>query len=147
MKTSGRPGVSAIQEAQALVRRCAEPRPASDHIKQAIRRASRRLDMPFSRIKNIWYGEAKRIDADEMDRLRHAAKEAELSQAIAAITGLRNKVLATADSEVIAGLNSALRAVGCNAEGNRPSMAKAARFIGALNEDNSPELPLLSFHR
>jgi len=31
---------SAIAEAQALVRRCAEPRPAADNIKGAIRRAS-----------------------------------------------------------------------------------------------------------
>src|SRR5438105_5016565 len=72
---------SAIAEAQALVRRCAEPRPAGDNIKGAIRRASWRTGMPFSRAKNIWYGDARRIEAAEMDRLRRGAENAEIAQA------------------------------------------------------------------
>jgi hypothetical protein len=39
---------SSIEEAQALIRQCAEPRPAGDQVKAAVRRASRRLDLPFS---------------------------------------------------------------------------------------------------
>ena len=68
---------SSIDEAQTLVRRCAEPRPAADQVKAAIRRASQRLDIPFSRIRDIWYGDARRIDAEEMDRLRRGAESAE----------------------------------------------------------------------
>ena len=53
----------------ALVRRCAEPRPAGDQVKAAILRSSRRLGLPFNRTKDIWYGDARRIDATGMDRL------------------------------------------------------------------------------
>lgn len=84
---------SSIEEAQTLVRRCAEPRPAGDLVKAAIRRASQRLEIPYSRTRDIWYGDARRIDAEEMDRLRRAAEKAELAQAVAAIEFLINKIL------------------------------------------------------
>src|ERR1700719_4255933 len=89
---------SSIDEAKILVRRCAEPRPAADQTKAAIRRASQRLDIPFSRTRDIWYGDARRIDAEEMDRLRRGAEKAELAQAVAAIGFLRNKILASPSS-------------------------------------------------
>src|SRR6202162_1845125 len=84
---------SSIDEAQTLVRRCAEPRPAGDQVKAAVRRASQRLNIPFSRVRDIWYGDARRIDAEEMDRLRQGAEKAELAQAVAAIEFLANKDL------------------------------------------------------
>jgi len=49
-------------------------------VKAAIRRASRRLGLPFNRTKDIWYGQARRIDAEEMDRLRRGAENTELAQ-------------------------------------------------------------------
>jgi len=102
---------SAIDEARALVRLCAEPRPAGDLVKVAIFRASQRLNMPVSRVKDIWYGDARRIDAEEMDQLRRAAKEAELAEAVAAIELLRSKFLASpslASDDAIASLHAAL---------------------------------------
>src|ERR1700738_1059430 len=105
------PHASSIEEAQALVRRCAEPRPAGDIVKAAIRRVSLQLQMPFVRVKAIWYGEARRIDAQEMDRLRRGAEKAELAQAVAAIGFLRNKILASpssASNQVITSLHAAL---------------------------------------
>ena len=72
---------SSIDEAQTLVRKCAEPRPPGDQVKAAIHRASQRLELPFSRTRDIWYGDARRIDAEEMDRLRRGAEKAELAQA------------------------------------------------------------------
>lgn len=105
---------SSIDEAQMLVRRCAEPCPAGDLVKAAIRRASRRLDLPFSRTRNIWYGDARRIDAEEMDRLRGEAEKVELAHAIAGTEVLRNRMLVSrsaASHEVVAGLNAALRAL------------------------------------
>ena len=101
---------SSIDEAKILVRRCAEPRPAADQTKAAIRRASQRLDLPFSRVRDIWYGDARRIDAEEMDRLRHGAEKAELAQAIAAIEFLKNKAVAPASHQVITNLHEALLA-------------------------------------
>src|SRR6267154_5611714 len=84
---------SSIDEAQILVRRCAEPRPAGDQVKAAVRRASQRLGIPFSRVRDIWYGDARRIDAPEMDRLRQAAFRTEFTNAIAGIETLRNQML------------------------------------------------------
>src|ERR1700692_3819684 len=84
---------SSIDEARTLVRQCAEPRPAGDLVKVAMFRASQRLSIPFSRVRDIWYGDARRIDADEMDQLRQEAEKAELDQAVAAIEFLRNRVL------------------------------------------------------
>jgi hypothetical protein len=89
---------SSIDEAQTLIRQCAEPRPAGDSVKAAIRRASLKLQMPFVRVRAIWYGEARRIDSEEMDRLRRGAEKAELAQAVAAIEFLANKALASPSS-------------------------------------------------
>jgi hypothetical protein len=112
---------SSIDEAQTLVRRCAEPRPAADQVKAAIRRASRRLDIPFSRTRDLWYGDARRIDAEEMDRLRHVAENAELALAVAGIEVLRNRMLESslpASRQVFAALTAALNALGRHAEGS-----------------------------
>jgi hypothetical protein len=103
--------VSAIDEARALVWRCAEPRPAGDLVKVAIFRASQRLNMPVTRVKDIWYGEARRIDAHEMDQLRRSANEAELAQTVAAIDFLEEKLSACSSSapyQAIATIQAAL---------------------------------------
>ena len=104
------PYASSIDEAQVLVRGCAEPRPAGDQVKAAVRRASQRLGIPFSRVRDIWYGDARRIDAEEMDRLRREAEKAELAQAVAAIEFLKNKAVAPASHQAIANLRAALLA-------------------------------------
>lgn len=77
-----------VAEAQSLVRRCAEPREAGEGVKAAIRRASRRLAFPYTRTKDIWYGDARRIDACEMDRLREETLNAELVVGIDALKRL-----------------------------------------------------------
>jgi hypothetical protein len=114
---------SSIDEAQTLVRRCAEPRPAADKVKAAIRRASQRLDIPFSRVRDIWYGDARRIDAHEMDRLRQGAEDAEFAQAVAGIEVLRNRMLESnlpASPQVFAALTAALSALELHADGRAP---------------------------
>jgi hypothetical protein len=113
---------SSIEEAQTIVRQCAEPRPAGDQVKAAILRASRRLRPPFNRTKDIWYGQARRIDAEEMDRLRREAENTKLAHAITETEVLRNRMLASrssASSRVVAGLNAALRALGRDDENSR----------------------------
>ena len=114
---------SSIDEAQTLVRRCAEPRPTGDLVKAAIRRASQRLDLPFSRVRDIWYGDARRIDAEEMDRLRQGAQNAEIAQAVAGIEALKNRMLESnlpTSHQVFATLAAALSALGLHAEGSAP---------------------------
>jgi hypothetical protein len=112
---------SSIDEARTLVRRCAEPRPAGDLVKVAIFRASRRLDIPFSRVRDIWYGDARRIEAHEMDQLRRVARQAELAQAAAAIEFLRSKILtspSSASDEAFTSLQAALLDCHSDAFGN-----------------------------
>jgi hypothetical protein len=126
-KLPNSPYASSIDEAQILVRRCAEPRPAGDQVKAAVRRASQRLGIPFSRMRDIWYGDARRINAEEMDQLRREAEKAELAQAFAAIEFLRNKILASPSSashQVITSLAAALLACHCDTVGNQPSQLK-----------------------
>jgi hypothetical protein len=77
---------SSIDEAMILV---VEPRPAGD-LEAAIRRASR----PFSRIREIWRGDARRIDAAEMDRLQ----DAEITRAVAAMEFLSENLLSSPSS-------------------------------------------------
>jgi hypothetical protein len=108
---------SSIEEARTLVRQCAEPCPAGDSVKAAIRRASRRLDLSFSRTRNMWYGDARRIDAQEMDRLRQAAFRTQFTNAIAGVESLADQILASRSEgarQVAAGLNAALCALGRN---------------------------------
>ncbi len=88
--------VPSIEEAKALVRQCAEPRPSGDLVKVAIFRASRRLNISIRRTRDIWYGGARRIDSVEMDQLRRCAAEAELAKVEAAIEFLNDKGFASA---------------------------------------------------
>jgi hypothetical protein len=119
------PFPSSLEEARLLVRKCAEPCPAGDSVKAAIRRSSQRLQLSFTRIRDIWYGDARRIDALEMDRLRQTAEEVELSQAVAAIEFLLKKnenSRSPQSAEVIAGLTMALGAL------MRPDCSEATGF-------------------
>jgi hypothetical protein len=102
------PFASSIDEARALVRQCAEPRKPGELVKKAIFRASRRLEMPVSRTREIWYGDARRIDAEEMDRLRREAANAELDQTAAAIELLLSRILTLDSIQAIANLQSTL---------------------------------------
>ena len=114
---------SSIDEAQTLVRRCAEPRLPGDSVKAAIRCASRRLGLSFTRTRDLWYGDARRIDAAEMDRLRQGAEDAEFAHAVAGIEVLRKRMLESilpASRQVFAALTAALSALGLHAEGGAP---------------------------
>lgn len=62
-------------EAGELLRKLSEPRPVGDSVKSAIARAARRLRWSYTRTKAIWYAEARRIDASEMDQLRAEARQ------------------------------------------------------------------------
>ena len=105
------PSASAIDEARALVRQCAEPCKAGELVKEAIFRASRRLEMPHSRARDIWYGDARRIDSSEMDRLRRGAEEAKIARALAALEFLKDRAVASPAGEAIEQLREALIAL------------------------------------
>lgn len=106
---------ASIEEARSLVKRCAGTSPAGEVIKGAVRRAAHRLQFSFGRTKDIWYGDARRIDAKEMDRLRLVAEETEISQAVSAIETLIGKLRESTSPDtqgVTAGLEEALQAIG-----------------------------------
>ena len=103
-----------LHEAQTLVRRCAKPSSTGESVKAAIRRASQLLSLPFSRVRNIWYGDARRIDAHEMDRLRQAAERADHLSAIAEMEALRGRLSPSAtptDRKIVCGLTAAIDAI------------------------------------
>jgi hypothetical protein len=72
-KLSEKSEMSSVAEATLLIRKAAEPRLIGDSVKAAIGRVARKLGFSFSRAKDIWYGDARRIDAHEMDALRNLA--------------------------------------------------------------------------
>jgi hypothetical protein len=104
------PAATSIDEARALIRQCAEPCKAGELVKEAIFRASRRLEMPLSRARDIWYGDARRIDANEMDRIRRGAEEAKIARALAALEFVKDKAVASSSDEAIKQLRAALLA-------------------------------------
>ena len=70
------PVMSALVEAQSLVRKVAEPVPAGDSVKAAIVRASRRLKWNYNRVKSLWYADERaRVSGDELNQLRAVAKQ------------------------------------------------------------------------
>lgn len=79
-RTEGRRMTPGAQAARML-REIAEPRPVGDTVKAAITRAARAVSaamnstggaLSYGRAEDIWRGEARRIDAAEMDAIRDA---------------------------------------------------------------------------
>jgi hypothetical protein len=113
-KSSELSAMSSVNEASALVQRVAGPLEAGG-IKAAIGRAARRLGFRYSRTKDIWYGDARRIDASEIDRLREEAARVEAEQAVSNVLALRDSLAATDPQrhrEAIGALDIALGAMG-----------------------------------
>lgn len=59
------------EEAAMRLRRVAEPVTRGETIKAQIARAALRLGWKFSRAEDIWRGEARRIEAYELEQLRN----------------------------------------------------------------------------
>jgi len=59
-----------VTEASELLREHASPVQPGELIAHQIRRAARKAGLTASRAKAIWYGEARKITAHEMDALR-----------------------------------------------------------------------------
>lgn len=60
---------TATIEAQGKLRLLAEPAPAGDRVKRAIARAAWHAGLTYWRAYDIWYGKARRIDADELSAI------------------------------------------------------------------------------
>jgi hypothetical protein len=108
--------MSSVDEASTLLRRVAGPRDAGDSVKVLIWRAARRLHWGPSRTKDVWYRNARRIDADEMDRLRNEAAKVKAEGLKSQLLEMRDGLAAT-NAEVhrpaIDTLERSLRELGC----------------------------------
>ncbi|WP_166297210.1 hypothetical protein [Bradyrhizobium sp. 2S1] len=107
-----------------LAKRASEPCPAGDYVKAAITRTSERTGIAYGRARDIWYGEARRIDAWEMDVLREAADAAEWRIALDGVAMARRKLegsTAPHCREALASLDEVLRILGGDAGGAQPT--------------------------
>lgn len=116
--------MSSVAEMTSLLRAVAAPTDPGEGVKAAIGRAARRLGLPWGRAKRLWYGEARRVDAWEMDAARRflaaraknnaAALRMEHARALDALALLEAR-LAAVDAdfhcEATAALRSAVRDV------------------------------------
>jgi hypothetical protein len=123
--------MAALVEAAALLRQLAEPAVPGESMKAAINRAARRAGIPAGLGKRLWYGEARRIDADTMDQLRERA--ARDTDAIGKALDARQTLLQRlAACEAALGLQDtdAARPVG-NASSRPPRVAHRSLARGA----------------
>jgi hypothetical protein len=67
--------MSSVAEMSLLVREVADFAAPSPNWKDRVNAASRILKLPFGRVKSLYYGDARRVEAEEMDRARAAARE------------------------------------------------------------------------
>ena len=68
--------MTAQAEARQLVELIAGPVRLGENVKAALARVARLTGLGDRRVRGIWNGEARRIEAGEMDRLRQAALDA-----------------------------------------------------------------------
>lgn len=108
-------------EASHLIRYAAEPRPVGDSVKAAITRAARRVGLGYERAKSLWYAEARRVDASEMDRLRAVAAERAAKQEEAAVHAHRQLV------ERISAIEARLAAIDPGFYGDAVAALRVAR--------------------
>ncbi len=71
----------------------AEPRPVGDLVKAAIGRAARITGLTYTRAFDVWYGKARRIDADEAQRIEQALQHKREEEARNEIHDLRTRLL------------------------------------------------------
>lgn len=67
--------MSSAAEMTALCRRIADNRASSGNWKDRVSAVARALGVNWSRAKDLYYEDARRIDSEEMDRARQVARE------------------------------------------------------------------------
>ncbi len=75
------------------LRELAEPRPSGDLVKRAIERAARLTGLSYTRAFDVWYGKARRIDADEAQQIFQAIEKKRDEEARNEIHDLRTRLL------------------------------------------------------
>lgn len=78
--------------AEAL-RELAEPRRGGDLVKAAIGRAARLAGLSYTRAFDVWYDKARRIDAEEAERIANAIQKKRDQEARNEFNDLRTRLL------------------------------------------------------
>lgn len=133
--------MSSVAEAAELLRRVAGPEEGRK-TKGLIRDAAKLAMFSYTRTKDIWYGDARRIDAKEMDRLRDVAAKRDVEINISRLLAMREGLAKTDPEfhrETIDALEFALRAMG------REVVPMALRQDRRLNQNNGQ--PVKQHHR
>lgn len=89
-KSSENSDLSDVAQASALIREVAPVEGAT--IGERIQRAARKLGWRHSRAREIWYEQARRIDAREMDQLRRTTEARKLQEATHEYRDLRARI-------------------------------------------------------
>lgn len=111
--------MSSVAEASTLLKRLVADEPTGTKIKGLIDAAAKKVGWKFSRTKDVWYEDARRIDAHEMDRLRDVIAKREADALKKQLAGLRSKLAATDPKlhrPTIDALERALRRMGRDVE-------------------------------
>lgn len=123
---------SAVVEMARLVRGAAAPAVPGERVPHAIARAANRLGFDRGRVTSFWYGKARHVDPEELERARdeavRRAKDAEL---------LRHEHRRA--FEILARLEAALTAIDPDFHGPTISALRdmASRETGPRNPDGS----------
>ena len=89
-KSSERSDLSDVAQASALVREVAPVEGAT--VGERILIAARKVGWGFNRTRDVWYEQARRIDAREMDQLREARQNRKLQEATNEYRDLRERI-------------------------------------------------------
>src|SRR4051812_31463174 len=81
------------REYSQMLRLLSLPKPEGDKFNFAIKRAADRAGLDYWRAFDIWYGKARRIDADEADRIRAAVQHKNEEEARNEYQELRTRLL------------------------------------------------------
>jgi len=61
-----------MTDVQAALKQLSEPWRCGDRVKSAIDRAAKEAGIPYARAREIWYGNARRIEAHELEKIQQA---------------------------------------------------------------------------
>jgi hypothetical protein len=111
--------MSSVAEASALLRSFVGDAPAGTKVKSLITSAAKAAGWTVTRAKDVWYGDARRIEAHEMDRLRSVAAKLEVDRTVNRLLVLRDGLAKTDPDfhrQTIDALERALRGMGREVE-------------------------------
>jgi hypothetical protein len=119
--------LSSLAEMQSLVHQTADFTAGSGNWKDRVQAAARALGFGWSRTKDLYYQDARRIDAEEMDRARTVVRK------------LKDEQRRREAARHVAWLNSTLdHAVSSGADVDRADLAVVQRVLSRIGALDSP---------